>query len=162
MSGLPASSIKPLQLIQNAAARLILMSQKECKKEWRTSHLSLSIYTGYNSCLHKIQGINVCLQNHLWLCTPLPKSLLQTYVPLEASILQMNVALLCQSQRGTNHFSQTFYINCSFLVEWPAQLIRTAESLDIFKNQLKTHLFIFIWPSNSSTLDSLFTKKINK
>ncbi len=26
-----------------------------------------------NSCLHKIQGINVCLQNHLWLRTPLPK-----------------------------------------------------------------------------------------
>ncbi len=24
-------------------------------------------------CSHKIQGINVCLQNHLWLCTPLPK-----------------------------------------------------------------------------------------
>ncbi len=26
-----------------------------------------------NSCSHKIQGINVCLQNHLWLCTSLPK-----------------------------------------------------------------------------------------
>ncbi len=39
LAGLPASSIKPLQLIQNAAARLI-------RKE-RTSHLCSSICTGY-------------------------------------------------------------------------------------------------------------------
>ncbi len=44
---------------------------------WKV-HLSWYIYIqlyvfakNYNS--HKIQGINVCLQNHLWLCTPLPK-----------------------------------------------------------------------------------------
>ncbi len=29
-----------------------------------------------------------------------------------------------------------FYIKCSLLVEWPAQL-----NLSIFKNELKTHLF---------------------
>ncbi len=42
LAGLPASSIKPLQLIQNAAARLIFNEPKE-----RTSHLCSSICTGY-------------------------------------------------------------------------------------------------------------------
>ncbi len=42
LAGLPASSIKPLQLIQNAAARLIFNEPKK-----RTSHLCSSICTGY-------------------------------------------------------------------------------------------------------------------
>ncbi len=31
-------------------------------------------------------------------------SLLQTYVPLEACILQVNVALLCDPKEAQNHF----------------------------------------------------------
>ncbi len=27
----------------------------------------------FNYAKVNVQGINVCLQNHLWLCTPLPK-----------------------------------------------------------------------------------------
>ncbi len=42
LAGLPDSYIKPLQLIQNEAARLIFSEPKEC-----TSHLCLSICTGY-------------------------------------------------------------------------------------------------------------------
>ncbi len=68
LAGLPANSIKPLQLIQNAAARLIFNEPK------RTRHTSVHQFAlATNSCSHKIQGINVCLQNHLWLCTSLPK-----------------------------------------------------------------------------------------
>ncbi len=48
-------------------------------------------------------------------------SLLQTYVPLEASVLQMNVALLFIPKRHKITFTD-FYIKFSFLVEWPAQL----------------------------------------
>ncbi len=48
-------------------------------------------------------------------------SVLQTYVPLEASILQMNVALLFIPKRHKITFTD-FYIKFSFLVEWPAQL----------------------------------------
>ncbi len=68
LAGLPANSIKPLQLIQNAAARLIFNEPKT------TRHTSVHQFAlATNSCSHKIQGINVCLQNHLWLCTSLPK-----------------------------------------------------------------------------------------
>ncbi len=43
-------------------------------------------------------------------------SLLQTYVPLEASVLQMNVALLFIPKRHKITFTD-FYIKFSFLVE---------------------------------------------
>ncbi len=62
LAGLPANSIKPLQLIQNAA-RLIFNEPKR-------THVTPLFIT-----LHWLpiaaQCINVCLQNHL--CTPLPK-----------------------------------------------------------------------------------------
>ncbi len=67
LAGLPASSIKPLQLIQNTAARLIF---HEPKRRHITPVYQFALAT--NSCSHKTQGINVCLQIH-WLCTPLPK-----------------------------------------------------------------------------------------
>ncbi len=69
LAGLPASSIKPLQLIQNAASRLIFNEPK------RMHVTPLFINLHCNSCSHKIQGINVFLQNHLWLCTSSPKFL---------------------------------------------------------------------------------------
>ncbi len=71
LAGLPAISIKPLQLIQNAAERLILNEPKRTHVFQFASVYQFALAT--NSCSHKIQGINVCLQNHLWLCTPLPK-----------------------------------------------------------------------------------------
>ncbi len=76
-------------------------------------------------------------------------SLLQTYVLLETCVLQVNDALLFIPKRQKITFTD-FYINCSLLTD----SITAAESLTIFKNQLKTHLFIFIWLSNSSTLYS--------
>ncbi len=54
-----------------------------------------------NSCSRKIQGIDVSLQNHHWLCTPLPKFI--TYVP-SRSLQKVNVALLCHPKEAQNHF----------------------------------------------------------
>ncbi len=67
LAGLPVSSIKPLQLIQNAAARFIFNEPKRT----HTSVHQFALAT--NSCSHKIQDINVFLQNRLWLFTTLPK-----------------------------------------------------------------------------------------
>ncbi len=64
LAGLPASSIKPLQLILNAAARLIFNEPKRA----RVTPLFINLHW-----LPIAARINVCLQNHLWLCTPLPK-----------------------------------------------------------------------------------------
>ncbi len=68
LAGLPASSIKPLQLIQNAAPRFIFRAEKNACHTY-IYQFALSS----NSCSHKIQGINVCLQNHRSALHPLPK-----------------------------------------------------------------------------------------
>ncbi len=87
------------------------------------THITSVFALATNSCSHKIQGINVCLQNHLWLCTSLPKFSTSDllYVPLEACVLQVNDALLFIPKRHKITFTD-FYIKCSLLVEWPAQL----------------------------------------
>ncbi len=56
----------------SATSALLLNSASKFRK----LHQQTSVYQSAlatNSCSHKIQGINVCLQNHLWLWTPLPK-----------------------------------------------------------------------------------------
>ncbi len=58
-NALLASSIKPLQLIHNT------------QNARQTSVHQFALAN--NSCSHKIQEIDVCLQKQLWLCTPLHK-----------------------------------------------------------------------------------------
>ncbi len=60
LAGLPASSIKPLQLIQNAAARLIF---NELKRTHITP-LFINLHWLPIAARIKFQSINVCLQNH--------------------------------------------------------------------------------------------------
>ncbi len=71
-----------------------------------------------NSCSHSIQGINVCLQNHLWLCTPLPKFITSD---LYALICKWTTHYCTIPKRHRITFTD-FFIYCSHLVEWPAQL----------------------------------------
>ncbi len=66
-------------------------------------------------------------------------SLFQTYVPLEASILQMNVALLFIPKRHKS-LSQTFTLNFPSWWNDLPNSIPAAESLDIFKKRIKTSL----------------------
>ncbi len=69
LAGLPACTIKPLQLIQNAAARVVF---NEPKKSSRYSSLH-QVTLATNSRSHQIQGTDVCLQDHNWHCTNIPK-----------------------------------------------------------------------------------------
>ncbi len=98
MSGLPTSSIKPLQLIQNAAVRLIF---NEPERIFISLHwLPIAPRIKFKALMFAYKTTSGSAPLYL-------NSLLQTYVPLEASVLQMNVAL-CSSQRGTKSLSQTF------------------------------------------------------
>ncbi len=56
----------------------------------------------------KFKAINVCLQNHLWLSTPLPKFITSDLYALEACILQVNNALLYHPKEAQNHFHRLF------------------------------------------------------
>ncbi len=117
LAGLPANSIKPLQLIQNAAARLIFNEPKRT----HVTPLFINLHWLPIAARIKFKALMFAYKTtsgsaHLYL-----NSVLQTYVPLEAYVLQVNVALLFIPKRHKITFTD-FYINCSHLVEWPAQL----------------------------------------
>ncbi len=137
LAGLPASPIKPLQLIQNTAARYIFNEPKRM----HVTPLFINLHWLPIAARIKIQSINVCLQNHHWLCTPLSKFIISDL----CTLLNLRSASECRfivtSQRGTKSLSQTFTLNVSSWWNDLPNTIRAAESLAIFKNQLKTHLF---------------------
>ncbi len=69
LAGLPACTIKPLQLIQNAAARVVFNEPKKSSRYPSLHQVTLAT----NSRSHQIQGTDVCLQDHNWHCTNIPK-----------------------------------------------------------------------------------------
>ncbi len=98
---------KPLQLIQNAAARFIFNEPKRT----HITPLFINLHWLPTAACIKIQCINICQQNHLWLFTLLPKFLIfQTYVPLEACVLQVNVTLLYHPKEAQNYFLWLFHL----------------------------------------------------
>ncbi len=74
-----------------------------------------------NSCSHKIQGINnVCLQNHHWLCTPLPKSAVLNSSPRAPPLYIFFMSLLVNTPDSDNqlvrsalHEWTVFRLTCS-------------------------------------------------
>ncbi len=118
LAGLPANSIKPLQLIQNAAARLIFNEPK------RTHVTPMFAYTTTSG------------SAPLYL-----NSLLQTYMPSRSLRSASERCITVPSQRGTKSLSQTFSLTVPIWWNDLPNSIQAAESLPIFKKQLKTHLF---------------------
>ncbi len=118
LAGLPANSIKPLQLIHNVAARLIFKEPK------RTHVTPLFINLHWLPITARIKF----------------KALMFAYKTTSGSApLYLNSVL--PSQRGTKSLSQTFSLTVPTWWNDLPNSIRAAESLPIFKKRLKTHLF---------------------
>ncbi len=129
----PANSIKPLQLIQSVAARLIFNEPKRM----HVTPLFISLHWLPIAACIKFKALMFAYKTTSGSAPLYLNSVLQTYVcPLEACVLQVNVALLFIPKRHKITFTD-FYINCSLLTN----SIPAAESLAIFKKRLKTHLF---------------------
>ncbi len=110
LAGLPASSIKPLQLIQNAAARLIF---NELKRMHVTS-LFINLHWLPIAARIKFKTLKFAYKTSSGSAPLYLNSLLQTYVPLEARVLQVNVALLFIPKRHKITFTLT-------VPSWPTQ-----------------------------------------
>ncbi len=111
LAGLPANSIKPLQLIQNAVAILIFNEPKRM----HVTPLFINLHWLPIAARIKFKALMFAYRTTTGSAPLYLNSLLQTYVPLEAWVLQVNDALFLIT------FTD-FFINCSHLVEWPAQL----------------------------------------
>ncbi len=153
LAGLPSNTIKPLQMIQNAAARLVFNEPKRAhvtplfvslhwlpvaaRIQFKTLMLAYRTTTGSApTYFHSLLRIYIPSRSPSYF-----HSLLRTYIPSRSLRSASERRLVVPSQRGSKSLSRTF----SFTVpgRWndlPIP-IRNTGSLSIFKQQLKTNLF---------------------
>ncbi len=137
LAGLPASSIKPLQLIQNAAARLIF---NEPKIMYVTS-LFINLHWLPIAARIKFKALMFAYRTTSGSAPLYLNSLLQTYMPSRSMHSASKLRITVPSQRGTKSRSQTFSLTVPIWWNDLPNSIWAAESLSILKKRLKTHLF---------------------
>ncbi len=137
LAGLPSNAIKPLQMIQNAAARLVFNEPKRT----HVTPLFISLHWLPVAARIKFQTLMPSYRTTTGSAPSYFHSLLQIYIPSRSLRSASERRLVVPSQRGSKSLSRTF----SFTIPgWWNNLptpIRIAGSLSIFKQQLKTHLF---------------------
>ncbi len=155
LAGLPSNAIKPLQMIQNAAARLVFNEPKRT----HVTPLFISLHWLPVAARIKFKTLMLAYRTTTGSAPSYFHSLLQIYIPSRSLRSASERRLVVPSQRGSKSLSRTF----SFTIPgWWNNLptpIRNAGSLSIFKQQL--HITSH-YSSLSALLDfilNLFTKK---
>ncbi len=147
LAGLPSCTIKPLQMIQNAAARLVFSEPKRA----HVTPLFIPLHWLPVAACIKFKTLMLAYRTATGSAPTYFHSLIRIYIPSKSLRSASERRLVVQSQWGSNSLSRTF----SFTVHgWWNELstpIRNAESLTIFKQQLKTHLFRLHLTSASSS-----------
>ncbi len=137
LAGLPSCTIKPLQMIQNATARLVFSKPKRA----HITPLFVSLHWLPVAARIKFKTLMLSYRTATGSAPSYFHSLMTIYIPPRSLRSASERRLFVPSQRGTKLLSRTF----SFTVPgWWNELptpIRNAESLTIFKRHLKTHLF---------------------
>ncbi len=137
LAGLPSCTIKPLQMIQNAAARLVFSEPKKA----HVTPLFISLHWLPVAACIKFKTLMLAYRTATCSAPTYFHSLITIYIPSRSLRSMSERRLVVPSQRGTKSFPRLF----SFTVPgWWNELptpIWNAESLTIFKRHLKTHLF---------------------
>ncbi len=137
LAGLPACTIKPLQLIQNAAARVVFNEPKKA----HVTPLFIRLHWLPIAARIKFKVLMFAYKTTTGTVPIYLNLLVQTYAPSRSLRSASERRLVVPSQRGTKSLSLTFsWTVPSWWNDLPIS-IRTAESLAIFKKHLKTHLF---------------------
>ncbi len=136
LAGLPSNTIKPLQMIQNAAARLVFNKPKRA----HVTPLFISLHW-LPVAARMFKTLMLAYRTTTGSAPSYFHSLLRIYIPSRSLRSASERRLVVPSQRGSKSLSRTF----SFTVpgRWndlPTP-IRNTGSLSNFKQQLKTHLF---------------------
>ncbi len=134
---LPSNTIKPLQMIQNAGARLVFNEPKRA----HVTPLFVSLHWLPVAAHIKFKTLMIAYRTTKGSAPTYFHSLLRIYIPSRSLRSASERCPVVPSQRGSKSLSRTF----SFTVPgWWNDLptpIWNAGSLSIFKQQLKTHLF---------------------
>ncbi len=104
LAGLPANSIKPLQLIQNAAARLIFNELKRT----HVTPLFINLHWLPIAARIKFKALMFAYRTTTGSAPLYLNSLLQTYVPSRSLRSASERRIIVPSQRDTKSLSQTF------------------------------------------------------
>ncbi len=136
LAGLPSNTIKPLQMIQNAAAECSFNEPKSV----HVTPLFVSLHWLPVAARIKFKTLMLAFRTTTGAAPAYFHSLITIYIPSRSMRFASERCLVVPSQRGSKSLSRTF----SFTVpDWWNDLpisIRNAESLTIFKQHLKTHL----------------------
>ncbi len=137
LAGLPSNTIKPVQMIQNTAARLVFSKPKRV----HVTPLFISLHWLPVAAHIQFKTLMLAHRTTTGSAPTYFHSLLRIYIPSRSLRSASERHLVVPSQRGTKSLSSTF----SFLVPgwWNnlPTLIRNAGSLTIFQRHLKAHLF---------------------
>ena len=137
LSGLPASSLRDLQLVQNFAARLVLKRSKFCHVTpllYELHWLPIESRIKFKVLLFVYKSVND-------LAPPYLIDLIQRYEPSRPLRSSESCNLI------TPRFNKNYFGGCSFAVFGPKVWnslpyeIKTSSSINVFKKSLKTHLF---------------------
>ncbi len=137
LAGLPSNTIKPLQMIQNAAARLVFNEPKRA----HVTPLFVSLHWLPVAARIQFKTLMLSYRTTTGLSTHLLPLTITIYIPSRSLRSASERRLVVPLQRGSKSLSRTF--SFTFPGRWndlPTP-IRKAGSLSIFKQQLKTHLF---------------------
>ncbi len=145
LARLPSNAIKPLQMIQNAAARLVFNEPKRA----HVTPLFVSLHWLPVAARIQFKTLMLAYRTTTGSAPTYFHSLLRIYIPSRSLRSANERSLVVPSQRGSKSLSRTF----SFTIPgWWNDLptpIRNAGSLSIFKQQLITHLFQLYLASSS-------------
>ncbi len=137
LAGLPSNTIKPLQMIQNAAARLVFNEPERA----HVTPLFVSLHWLPVAARIQFKTLMLAYRTTTGSAPTYFHSLLRIYIPSRSLRSASERRLVVPSQRGSKSLSRTF----SFIIPgWWNDIptpIRNAGSLLNFKQQLKTHLF---------------------
>ncbi len=151
LAGLPSNTTKPLQMIQNAAARLVFNEPKRA----HVTPLFVSLHWLPVAARIQFKTLMLAYKTTTGSAPTYFHSLLRIYIPSRSLRSASERRLVVPSQRGSKSLSRTFSFTIPGCWNDLPTPIRNAGSLSTFKQQLKNS-------SLSTLLDFIIKKKKKK
>ncbi len=141
LAGLPSNTIKPLQMIQNAAARLVFNKPKRA----HVTPLFVSLHWLPVACHIQFKTLMLAYKTTTWSAPTYFHSLLRIYIPSSSLRSASERRLMVPSQRGSKSLSRTFSFTVPGWWNDLPILIRNAGPCQSSSNNWKLISFNITW-----------------
>ncbi|XP_073667597.1 uncharacterized protein [Paramisgurnus dabryanus] len=137
LAGLPACTTKPLQMIQNAAARVVFNEPKRA----HVTPLFVKLHWLPIAARIKFKALLLAFKTTTGSAPPYLRLLIEPYVPSRSLRSATERRLVVPSQKGKKTLTRTFSGTVPQLWNDLPVVTRSADTVAVFKTRLKTHLF---------------------